>query len=107
VSGCALSAGILLENGKKVPLTWNSPDFGQTRGYTIWRATGNYSTTQNVLANFGAFTAIKTVTGAPPSASYLDTNVKNGTTYSYFVTDANKQGAQSGASNPVVVTVKF
>jgi hypothetical protein len=47
------------------------------------------------------------LTGAPPTAAYTDSNVKNNnTTYTYFVTDANKQGAASGPSNPITVIVK-
>jgi hypothetical protein len=90
--------------GKSVPLTWTAPGFGQTRTYTIYRATGSFVNTQ-LVSNSSSFSAIKTLTGAPPTASYTDTSVKNNTTYTYFVTDGNKQGAQSGASNPVVVTV--
>jgi hypothetical protein len=107
VPGCVVSSGTLLENGKKVPLTWTAPSFGQTRSYTVWRATGSFPTLQQILSNFGSFSALTTLTGQPPAPSYTDTNVKNGVTYTYFVTDANKQGAQSGPSNPLVVTVKF
>jgi hypothetical protein len=107
VPGCVGSSGILQENGKSVPLTWTGPGFGQVRNFTIWRATGSFATTGQILSNLGAFSVLKTLTGAPPVLSYTDTNLKNNTTYTYFVTDGNKQGAQSGASNPLVVTVKF
>jgi hypothetical protein len=61
-----------------------------------------------VLANRGAFASLKpSLAGTPPASSCADTNVKNGVTYTYFVTDGNKQGAQSAASNPIVVKVKF
>ena len=79
--------------------------FGQTRSYTIYRATGSFATAQQVLANQAAFSALTTLTGAPPASAFTDTSVKN-STYTYFVTDGNKQGAQSGISNLVVVTVK-
>jgi hypothetical protein len=107
VPGCVESSGILKQNGKSVPLTWTQPSFGQIRNYTIWRAIGSISTTEQIISNLGAFSVLKTLTGAPPTASYTDTNVKNNTTYTYFVTDGNKQGAQSGASNLLVVTMKF
>ena len=107
VSGCANSSGTLLETGKSVPLTWIAPSFGQIRNYTVWRAIGSFSTPLQVLSNAGAFSVVKTLTGTPPSPSLTDTNVKNNTTYTYFVTDGNKQGAQSGASIPLVVTIKF
>ena len=107
VSGCVNSSGTLLETGKSVPLTWTAPSFGQIRNYTVWRAIGSFSMPLQVLSNAGAFSAVKTLTGTPPSPSLTDTNVKNNTTYTYFVTDGNKQGAQSGASIPLVVTIKF
>lgn len=100
-------SGTYLENAKKVPLTWTAPIFGQTRAYTIWRAVGSYSTVARVVLNAGAFSVLKTLTGTPPSPAYLDSAIKNGTTYTYFVTDSNKFGVQSAASAPVVVTVKF
>jgi len=43
----------------------------------------------------------------PPLRTFTDGNVKNNTTYTYFVTDKNKQGAKSGASVPVTILVKF
>ncbi len=97
----------VLENGRSVPLSWTGPEFGQVRSYNVWRAAGSFTTGQSVAANLAQFSIIKTVTGAPPSASFTDTSVKNNTTYTYFVTDANKQGAQSGPSSPLVVRVKF
>jgi hypothetical protein len=105
VPGCVQGASGLTA-GKVVPLTWTAPAFGQIRSYTIWRAIGSFESTQQVLAHMGSFSVLKTLTGAPPVTSYADTNVKNNTTYTYFVTDGNKQGAQSGASNLLVVTVK-
>jgi hypothetical protein len=99
------SSGTFKESGKKVPLTWNAPGFGQVRSYTIWRAVGPFLTTQAVLSNFGAFSVLATLNGAPPATSFIDSNVKNNT-YTYFVTDANKQGAHSGESAPIVVSVK-
>jgi hypothetical protein len=101
------SAGGLLENGKAIPLTWTAPAFGQIRNYTIWRAVGSFGTSEQLLSNLGTFSVLKTLSGAPPTLSYTDTNLKNNATYTYFVTDGNKQGAQSGASNLLVVTVKF
>jgi len=106
VAGCVVSSGTLLENGKKVPLTWTAPGFGQTRSYTVWRAAGSF-TLKQILSNPGSFSVLTTLTGQPPAPSFTDMSVKNGVTYTYFVTDANKQGAQSGPSNPLVVTVKF
>jgi hypothetical protein len=107
VPACVASSGIMKETGKSVPLTWTAPGFGQVRNYTIWRATGSFGTSGQILSNLGAFSVLKTLTGAPPALSYTDTNLKNNTTYTYFVTDGNKQAAQSGASNPLVVAVKF
>lgn len=106
VPSCVPSSGAFLETGKKVPLSWMAPTFGQTRAYTVWRAVGSFGPSQ-VLPNLGQFTMLKTLTGTPPSPSYIDTAVKNGVTYTYFVTDTNKQGAQSGPSSLLVVKVKF
>jgi hypothetical protein len=107
VPGCTSVLGGFLENAKSVPLTWSPPGFGQIRRYDVWRAVGSFPTRQQVLLNLAKFTDIKTLTGAPPATTFTDPNVKNGITYTYFVTDANKQGAQSGQSDPLVVTVKF
>jgi hypothetical protein len=106
VPGCVASGAVLQESGTSVPLTWTAPGFGQIRNYTISRATGSFTTNEQVLANLAAFSVLKTLTGAPPTQSFTDTNVKNNTTYTYFVTDGNQQGASSGASNLLVVTVK-
>ncbi|HEX9112680.1 MAG TPA: hypothetical protein VF845_14465 [Terriglobales bacterium] len=107
VPGCVSSSGSLVEKAKSVPLTWTPPSFGQIRKYYVWRAVGSFPTLQQVLSNFSKFSNIKTLTGTPPATSFIDPNVKSNTTYTYFVTDANKQGVQSGPSNALVVTVKF
>jgi hypothetical protein len=107
VPGCDNSSGSPVEHVQSVPLTWTPPSFGQIRKYYVWRAEGSFPTLQQVLSHFELFSNIKTLTGTPPSTSYTDPNVKNNTTYTYFVTDANKQGVQSGPSNPLVVTISF
>jgi hypothetical protein len=69
---------------------------------------GSFPTLTSVLANIAQFKSIGTVTRpTPPATTFTDLSVKNNSTYTYFVTDANKQGAQSGASAPAVVFVKF
>lgn len=105
VPGCVQSRNGLQENGNSVPLTWSAPGFGQIRTYTVYRATGSFGTAQLLLANLSKFSAVKTLTGAPPTSSYTDTNLRNNTTYTYFVIDGNKQGVQSTASNLLVVTI--
>jgi hypothetical protein len=95
------------ENAKMVPLSWTLPGSTQIRFTYVYRAVGSFPTTQQVMANFSKFTIIKTLSGSPPAQTYTDPNVKNSTTYTYFVTDKNKQGALSGASTPLVVFVKF
>ena len=107
VPGCTSSPGSFLEKGKAVPLTWSPPGFGQIRFYTVWRAVGSFSTRAQIKANIKLFNSITTLTGAPPAPAYIDPTVKSNTTYTYFVANTNKQGAVSGASSPVVVTVKF
>jgi hypothetical protein len=108
VPGCVVSSGKFLENGKSIPLSWTPPTFGQIRTYYIWRAVGSFTTSQQVLLKGASFTKLATVTGMPPSTSFVDSNnIKNNTTYTYFVTNTNKQGVQSGPSTPLVVTTKF
>ncbi len=96
-------------SNKKVLLKWTAPTFGQVREYDIWRATGSFPTLASVTANYLLFSNCLTcnVTGTPPLRTFTDGNVKNNTTYTYFVTDKNKQGAKSGASVPVTILVKF
>ena len=110
---CVSSSGSFTEKAKAVPLTWNAPGFGQTREYDVWRAVGNFPTVASVVAAVKAnptlFTNISgPLVGNPPSpTTFTDLNVRSNTTYTYFVTDKNKQGAKSGASAPIVVLVKF
>ena len=106
VPACVPSAGSFLESSKSVPLTWSAPGFGQIRSYTVWRAVGSFPTSQQVLLNISKFSKTQTVTGTPPATFTVDSNVKNNTTYTYFVVAVNKQGTQSGASAPIVVTIK-
>jgi len=96
-------------SGHNVLLTWSAPEFGQIRSYSIWRAEGSFPSTASVYANRAAFSnlTVPALTGAPPSTSFLDTTVQNRRTYTYFIVDTNKQGAQSANSTPVVITVSF
>ena len=95
-------------SGRNVVLNWTAPAFGQVRSYDIWRATGSFPTLASVLANQSLFSNCPTckVTGTPPLTTFTDSNVKNNTTYTYFITDKNKQGVQSGASAPATIKVK-
>ena len=106
VPACSGSSEPFLEKGKSVPLTWTGPKFGQIRQYQVWRALGSFPTLASVVANHGLFAKIGTLTGTPPTGSFIDTTVSNNKTYTYFVADQNKQGAQSGASAPLVVTCR-
>jgi hypothetical protein len=100
---------------KSVVLNWNPPSIGQIHRYSIWRAVGSFPTPAKVAANFKLFSngfcgqQNCYVQGNPTPAptTYTDNTVKNNTTYTYFVTDTNKQGATSGASAPTVITVHF
>jgi hypothetical protein len=91
----------------QVLLTWTSPGFGQVRRYDIWRAEGSFPTVASVIANHALFMNIGNVKGTPPVTTFTDPNVKNKTTYTYFVTETNKQGVQSGASAPATIFVVF
>ena len=101
----SLSAAL---SGHSVLLNWAAPEFGQIRTYSVWRAVGSFKTVASIYASRAQFTSIATVTGGtPPKPTYLDGTVKNNTTYTYFIVDMNKQGAQSTASIPTTITVKF
>jgi hypothetical protein len=104
-----LNAQASPQSTHNVLLSWTAPAFGQIRTYSIWRATGSFPTLKDIRANVSQFTMIKTLTGSPPLTTFTDTDKKlqNKTTYTYFVTDTNKQGVQSGASAPVVFQVVF
>jgi hypothetical protein len=96
-------------SGHNVLLNWTAPAQCQVRRYDVWRAVGSFRTSASVLANNALFTNITVngINGTPPLTTFTDTNVKNNTTYTYFLTDKNKQGAQSGASAPSTIFVKF
>jgi len=98
-----------VQGRRSVVLNWTAPDFGQVRRYDIWRAVGSFPTHLLVGQNVSLFTLIKTLNGngTPPSTTFTDTNVKNKTTYTYFVTQTTKQGVQSGASDPKTIFVEF
>jgi hypothetical protein len=84
----------------QTPQSGQSPAFAQVRRYDVWRDTGSFPTLASVLANQSQFTLIGQVTGTPPATTFTDTKLKNNTTYTYFVTDTNLQGVQSGPTNP-------
>ena len=95
----------VVTNNNNVILSWFAPSFGQIRSYSIWRATGQFPTLSSVIANYSAFSILKTITGAPPTTTYTDTKAHTKTFYTYFVTDANKQGVQSAPSVPLVIFI--
>ena len=106
-------------NGHNVVLSWTPPEFGQVRRYDVWRAVGSFPTrasiVQGIKANsklFTNLTAPNGITPVPPAKTPIttktDMNVKNNTTYTYFVTQTNNKGVQSEASDPpTTITVKF
>jgi len=102
-------------SGHNVALSWTAPEFGQVRRYDVWRAVGSFPTLQSVVLGIKAnsklftnLTAPNGQTGTPPSKTFTDMNVKNNTTYTYFVTVTNNKGVQSGASDPpTTIQVKF
>jgi len=106
VPGCTFSSGTFNEKAKGIPLTWSGPDFGQIRSYTVWRATGSFTTMKSVVTNILKFQQVGLLnTGTPPTPQFIDTfQLKSSTTYTYFVTDSNLPGAKSKASGPLVVT---
>jgi uncharacterized membrane protein YgcG len=99
-------------SGHSVSVTWNAPDFGQFRAYTVWRATGSFSSLSAAVAAKAAFTNVgsvgKLTNTAPPSPlQVLDGTVKNNAYYTYFVAGTNKQGVQSAPSATRSIFVKF
>jgi hypothetical protein len=93
-----------VENNPSVSLSWTAPNFGQVRTYAIWRAVGSFPAPSDILANRNLFTQVGTVSGTPPSTTFTDTTTAY-QTYTYFVTEANKEGVQSAPSFSLVVTV--
>jgi len=94
---------------KSVVLTWSAPGFGRIRTYAIWRA----DTTNGPISPTNLPVNIGKVSGTPPATTFTDRNVKNNTTYTYFVTSAlgadsgQNNGNQSGPSNFSTITIKF
>jgi len=94
-------------SGHSVILTWTPPEFGQIRTYTVFRALGKFPTLGDVFLNRATFTTLTTLNGTPPTNTFPDSTVQNNKTYTYFIVDTNKKGAQSSPSNPMWITVKF
>ena len=97
-------------SGKGVVLNWTPPELCQVVRYDVWRATGSFPTLQSVLENISLFTDLTKngLNGTPPMTTFPDNSkLQNNTTYTYFVTDRNAQGATSGASDPVTIFVTF
>lgn len=96
-----------VNSNKTVVLTWTAPGFGQVREYDVWRAVGSFTTQASLVANQALFQNIGKVSGAPPAPTLRDSTVKNNVTYTYFITEKNKQGVQSAPSVPTTIAVKF
>jgi hypothetical protein len=94
----------LLENNPSVSLTWTAPGFGQVRTYAVWRAVGSFPKPSDILANRNLFIQVGTASGTPPATTFTDTTATY-QTYTYFVTETNKEGVQSAPSVSLVVTV--
>jgi hypothetical protein len=96
-----------VQSGHNVVLTWSPPGDCQVQTYHIWRAQGTFTTPPSVIKNSSLFKHIGDVSGTPPSPTFTDTKVQNKTTYTYFVTDGNTHGAESGASGTATIPVSF
>jgi len=92
-----------------INLNWSAPGFGQIRTYFIWRA----NTTNGPISPTNLPVNIGNVPGTPPATAFTDPNVKNGVTYTYFVTAAlgadsgPNNGNKSGPSNMQTITINF
>jgi len=95
------------QSGHTVVLNWSAPGDCQVQAYHIWRAQGTFTTPPSVIKNSSVFKHIGDVSGTPPLTTFTDTKVQNKTTYTYFVTDGNTHGAQSGASGTATIFVSF
>ena len=96
------------QSGKSsVTLTWQPPDFGQIRSYSVWRAV----ITKYPMSATNPPTFIAAVSAKLGLNSYTDTSVKPNQTYEYYVIAAlgadsgSNAGNQSGPSNFATVTV--
>jgi hypothetical protein len=96
-----------VQSKSTVVLSWNAPEACQVQEYDIWRAEGSFSTPPSVLTNHSLFKNVGKVKGTPPLTTFTDTKLKNNTTYTYFVTDTNGQGATSPASATFIISVSF
>ena len=101
-------------NAHFVNLNWIKPGFGQIRIYYIWRAdtTNGPISKTNLPKKIGTI-GTATATTPPMPLFFQDPNVKNGVTYTYFVTAAlgkdsgPNNGNQSGPSNTRTITINF
>lgn len=78
----------------KVQLSWKASADKDIDGYNVYRATG----TETIFAKIG--------TSDSRTEKYLDTNVKNGVTYSYKVT-AYKGSDESATTNVVEASISY
>jgi hypothetical protein len=79
----------------EVSLTWNPPTSSPVAvaGYNVYRSSGSSS----------AYSAVNP--SVVTQASYTDSNVTSGTTYSYYVESVDGSGNPSAPSNTVSVTI--
>jgi len=96
-SGAATIAlsGIGVTKTYAVGLTWDGPASSPdpSVGYRIFRSGGNSA----------AYSLLNTILDA--AASYTDSTVQNGTTYSYYVKAVDAQGNESAPSNTFTATI--
>jgi len=101
--------GTLIAKPLSIKLNWVSPAFGQIRGFDIYRAVGNISSTNTGTKICGGSGQPACPTGSDsplvlPVTTFTDSTVKANTVYSYYVRaiakkDANQNQNQSGSSN--------
>jgi hypothetical protein len=76
---------------RKIQLNWTVPSFGQIKSYRIYRG----------IDGVPVAPPYASVSGGPPVTSYLDTDVRCGPVYTYFVTAVLSDGREGGPSNSV------
>ncbi|HEY6943741.1 MAG TPA: fibronectin type III domain-containing protein [Candidatus Acidoferrum sp.] len=89
---CALWACGRGNKAHSVTLTWEAST-SAVKGYNIYRGT----------KSGGPYTKINS--DPVPGLTYLDKDVKSGTTYYYVTRAVDANGRESGNSNEIIVTV--
>lgn len=94
------------QTGSAVKLTWVPVDLADITQYKIYRYEGSSSLSLGNPFSLKLITTLPARTNGKLTATYVDSTIKSGMAYSYFVTDINGFGVESDYSNIVSVKIK-